>query len=90
MCPAERWRLWNASLKTCYSSFLFSFFKKHKVLNEKITQEPVLPGCFLRAKAIGVMPMIDQVLISAERNDPFFLYFKFFMFIHVLILMNIG
>ena len=24
-------------------------------------QEPVLPGCFLRAKAIGLMPMIDQV-----------------------------
>ncbi|GKE77127.1 soluble inorganic pyrophosphatase 4-like protein [Tanacetum coccineum] len=26
-----------------------------------IMQEPILPGCFLRAKAIGVMPMIDQV-----------------------------
>ncbi|GJM94374.1 hypothetical protein PR202_ga11014 [Eleusine coracana subsp. coracana] len=25
-----------------------------------IMQEPVIPGCFLRAKAIGVMPMIDQ------------------------------
>ena len=24
-------------------------------------QEPVLPGCFLRARAIGLMPMIDQV-----------------------------
>lgn len=26
-----------------------------------MVQEPVLPGCFLRAKAIGLMPMIDQV-----------------------------
>ncbi|WZZ84158.1 hypothetical protein YC2023_104730 [Brassica napus] len=25
-----------------------------------IMQEPVLPGCFLRARAIGLMPMIDQ------------------------------
>ena len=23
-------------------------------------QEPVIPGCFLRARAIGLMPMIDQ------------------------------
>ncbi|CAA0836429.1 Soluble inorganic pyrophosphatase 4 [Striga hermonthica] len=30
-----------------------------------IMQEPVLPGCFLRAKAIGLMPMIDQ----GERDD---------------------
>ncbi|PPS06151.1 hypothetical protein GOBAR_AA14510 [Gossypium barbadense] len=29
-----------------------------------IMQEPVIPGCFLRAKAIGLMPMIDQVLIN--------------------------
>jgi inorganic pyrophosphatase len=28
-----------------------------------IMQEPVLPGCFLRAKAIGLMPMIDQACI---------------------------
>jgi hypothetical protein len=27
-----------------------------------IMQEPVLPGCFLRARAIGLMPMIDQVI----------------------------
>lgn len=27
-----------------------------------LMQEPVLPGCFLRARAIGLMPMIDQVL----------------------------
>ncbi|GAB2226898.1 hypothetical protein Droror1_Dr00008695, partial [Drosera rotundifolia] len=25
-----------------------------------LMQEPVFPGCFLRAKAIGLMPMIDQ------------------------------
>jgi hypothetical protein len=30
-------------------------------------QEPVLPGCFLRAKAIGLMPMIDQVHINKSR-----------------------
>ncbi|KAK8485902.1 hypothetical protein V6N13_028130 [Hibiscus sabdariffa] len=30
-----------------------------------IMQEPVLPGCFLRARAIGLMPMIDQ----GERDD---------------------
>jgi inorganic pyrophosphatase len=39
-----------------------------------IMQEPVVPGCFLRAKAIGLMPMIDQVrrllcLISACSSD---------------------
>lgn len=27
------------------------------------TQEPVLPGSFLRARAIGLMPMIDQEMI---------------------------
>ncbi|KAJ0097623.1 hypothetical protein Patl1_28960 [Pistacia atlantica] len=26
-----------------------------------LMQEPVLPGCFLRCRAIGLMPMIDQV-----------------------------
>ncbi|CAA3024713.1 ras-related RABE1c [Olea europaea subsp. europaea] len=30
-----------------------------------IMQEPVIPGCFLRAKAIGLMPMIDQ----GEKDD---------------------
>ncbi|XP_031255138.1 soluble inorganic pyrophosphatase 4-like isoform X2 [Pistacia vera] len=25
-----------------------------------LMQEPVLPGCFLRCRAIGLMPMIDQ------------------------------
>jgi inorganic pyrophosphatase len=31
-------------------------------------QEPVLSGCFLRAKAIGLMPMIDQVHIPSWKN----------------------
>ncbi|RRT78754.1 hypothetical protein B296_00022138, partial [Ensete ventricosum] len=31
-----------------------------------LMQEPVLPGCFLRARAIGLMPMIDQVMIWIE------------------------
>ncbi|KAI8021494.1 Soluble inorganic pyrophosphatase 3 [Camellia lanceoleosa] len=30
-----------------------------------LMQEPILPGCFLRAKAIGLMPMIDQ----GEKDD---------------------
>ncbi|GJX16771.1 soluble inorganic pyrophosphatase 1, partial [Tanacetum coccineum] len=32
-----------------------------------IMQEPILPGCFLRAKAIALMPMIDQVKIKETR-----------------------
>ncbi|KAL8152647.1 hypothetical protein V2J09_010407 [Rumex salicifolius] len=40
-----------------------------------IMQEPVMPGCFLRAKAIGVMPMIDQgekddKIIAVCADDP--------------------
>nr|XP_027101537.1 soluble inorganic pyrophosphatase 1-like [Coffea arabica] len=31
-----------------------------------LMQEPVLPGCFLRARAVGLMPMIDQ----GEKDDP--------------------
>jgi len=31
-----------------------------------LMQEPVLPGCFLRARAIGLMPMIDQVCIRHQ------------------------
>ena len=32
------------------------------ILNQiPLVQEPVLPGTFLRARAIGLMPMIDQV-----------------------------
>ncbi|KAK9154241.1 hypothetical protein Sjap_001721 [Stephania japonica] len=38
-------------------------------------QEPVLPGCFLRAKAVGLMPMIDQgekddKIIAVCADDP--------------------
>ncbi|CAN6568443.1 hypothetical protein ACFX13_001032 [Malus domestica] len=40
-----------------------------------LMQEPVHPGCFLRAKAIGVMPMIDQgeeddKIIAVCADDP--------------------
>ncbi|GAY45022.1 hypothetical protein CUMW_086310 [Citrus unshiu] len=40
-----------------------------------LMQEPVLPGCFLRAKAIGLMPMIDQgekddKIIAVCADDP--------------------
>ena len=33
-------------------------------------QEPVVPGCFLRAKAIGLMPMIDQVCFHLSTLQP--------------------
>lgn len=40
-----------------------------------IMQEPVVPGCFLRARAIGVMHMIDQgepddKIIAVHCHDP--------------------
>ncbi|KAF3789525.1 Soluble inorganic pyrophosphatase [Nymphaea thermarum] len=35
-----------------------------------LMQEPVLPGCFLRAKAIGLMPMIDQISIVGYCHSP--------------------
>nr|GEW14488.1 soluble inorganic pyrophosphatase 1 [Tanacetum cinerariifolium] len=40
-----------------------------------LMQEPVLPGCFLRARAIGLMPMIDQgekddKIIAVCADDP--------------------
>ncbi|KAL0347279.1 UNVERIFIED_CONTAM: Soluble inorganic pyrophosphatase 4 [Sesamum calycinum] len=35
-----------------------------------IMQEPVLPGCFLRAKAIGLMPMIDQHYTDIKELPP--------------------
>ncbi|KAG0585153.1 hypothetical protein KC19_3G262500 [Ceratodon purpureus] len=46
-----------------------------------IMQEPVLPGCFLRAKAIGLMPMIDQgerddKIIAVCADDPEYRHFK--------------
>ncbi|KAK9153975.1 hypothetical protein Sjap_001455 [Stephania japonica] len=31
-----------------------------------LMQEPVIPGCFLRARAIGLMPMIDQFQAGLE------------------------
>eukprot|EP00250_Pteridium_aquilinum_P015148 c22409_g1_i1 orf=879-1574(+) len=42
-----------------------------------LMQEPVLPGCFLRARAIGLMPMIDQgekddKIIAVCEDDPEF------------------
>ena len=41
--------------------FQEQLFAKVIVIVILYIQEPVLPGCFLRAKAIGLMPMIDQV-----------------------------
>nr|GMC95789.1 soluble inorganic pyrophosphatase 1 [Ipomoea batatas] len=40
-----------------------------------LMQEPVLPGCYLRARAIGLMPMIDQgekddKIIAVCADDP--------------------
>ncbi|CAI9093340.1 OLC1v1028820C1 [Oldenlandia corymbosa var. corymbosa] len=40
-----------------------------------LMQEPVLPGCFLRARAVGLMPMIDQgekddKIIAVCADDP--------------------
>lgn len=46
-----------------------------------IMQEPVFPGCFLRAKAIGLMPMIDQgekddKIIAVCADDPEYRHFS--------------
>ncbi|KAM3355441.1 hypothetical protein ACQJBY_025928 [Aegilops geniculata] len=46
-----------------------------------IMQEPVVPGCFLRAKAIGLMPMIDQgeaddKIIAVCADDPEYRHFN--------------
>ncbi|KAJ9555748.1 hypothetical protein OSB04_010362 [Centaurea solstitialis] len=40
-----------------------------------LIKEPVMPGCFLRARAIGLMPMIDQgekddKIIAVCADDP--------------------
>ncbi|TXG63132.1 hypothetical protein EZV62_010126 [Acer yangbiense] len=45
-----------------------------------LMQEPVLPGCFLRAKAIGLMPMIDQgekddKIIAVCADDPEYMHY---------------
>eukprot|EP00245_Coleochaete_scutata_P018493 TRINITY_DN964_c0_g1_i1.p1 TRINITY_DN964_c0_g1~~TRINITY_DN964_c0_g1_i1.p1 ORF type:complete len:205 (-),score=39.96 TRINITY_DN964_c0_g1_i1:438-1052(-) len=46
-----------------------------------IMQEPVMPGCFLRARAIGLMPMIDQgekddKIIAVAADDPEYRHFS--------------
>ncbi|KAL2653364.1 hypothetical protein R1flu_021492 [Riccia fluitans] len=46
-----------------------------------LMQEPVLPGCFLRARAIGLMPMIDQgekddKIIAVCADDPEYRHYK--------------
>lgn len=46
-----------------------------------LMQEPVLPGCFLRARAIGLMPMIDQgekddKIIAVCADDPEYHHFN--------------
>ncbi|XP_043712595.1 soluble inorganic pyrophosphatase-like isoform X1 [Telopea speciosissima] len=46
-----------------------------------LMQEPVLPGCFLRARAIGLMPMIDQgekddKIIAVCADDPEFRHYQ--------------
>ncbi|RWW71689.1 hypothetical protein BHE74_00020557 [Ensete ventricosum] len=46
-----------------------------------LMQEPVVPGCFLRARAIGLMPMIDQgekddKIIAVCADDPEFRHYK--------------
>ncbi|XBJ14051.1 hypothetical protein VPH35_006149 [Triticum aestivum] len=46
-----------------------------------LIQEPVVPGCFLRAKAIGLMPMIDQgeaddKIIAVCADDPEYKHFN--------------
>ncbi|CAO2835371.1 unnamed protein product [Amaranthus hypochondriacus] len=51
-----------------------------------LMQEPVVPGCYLRIKAIGLMPMIDQgeaddKIIAVCADDP---EYKFYSDIHQL------
>ncbi|XP_057833749.1 soluble inorganic pyrophosphatase PPA1 [Cryptomeria japonica] len=46
-----------------------------------LMQEPVLTGCFLRARAIGLMPMIDQgekddKIIAVCADDPEYRHYK--------------
>ncbi|XP_057531821.1 soluble inorganic pyrophosphatase 1-like [Amaranthus tricolor] len=46
-----------------------------------LMQEPVVPGCFLRIKAIGLMPMIDQgeaddKIIAVCADDPEYKYYS--------------
>ena len=51
------------------------------LLRNQYLQEPVLPGSFLRARAIGLMPMIDQgekddKIIAVCADDPEYRHFK--------------
>ncbi|XP_047312825.1 uncharacterized protein LOC124916136 [Impatiens glandulifera] len=46
-----------------------------------LMQEPVVPGCFLRARAIGLMPMIDQgekddKIIAVCVDDPEYRHYR--------------
>ncbi|CAL9095634.1 unnamed protein product [Musa textilis] len=46
-----------------------------------LMQEQVVPGCFLRARCIGLMPMIDQgekddKIIAICADDPEFVHYK--------------
>lgn len=46
-----------------------------------LMQEPIVPGCFLRARAIGLMPMIDQgenddKIIAVCADDPEYRHYR--------------
>lgn len=46
-----------------------------------LMQEPIMPGCFLRARAIGLMPMIDQgekddKIIAVCADDPEYRHYR--------------
>jgi hypothetical protein len=68
-CLLESWTNQPQPVPSCR-------FKRSLVLAEDATacdhhlQEPVLPGCFLRARAIGLMPMIDQVPSIHATSNP--------------------
>ncbi|CAH2039183.1 unnamed protein product [Thlaspi arvense] len=49
-----------------------------------IMQEPVLPGCFLRARAIGLMPMIDQTRRTRTRK------LQLMIFCHLRVLLKLS
>ncbi|KAI0528528.1 hypothetical protein KFK09_001070 [Dendrobium nobile] len=52
----------KAALEEDSISNLASDEKLNKMLGELDALEPILLGCFLCAKAIGLIPMIDQIL----------------------------
>jgi inorganic pyrophosphatase len=66
---------------SCWARILNCFWWQcMKILNGPL-QEPVLPGSFLRARAIGLMPMIDQgekddKIIAVCADDPEYRHFK--------------